>query len=106
MFVELNLRIALSTDEMVKYSRPSIDLSFDKASFAYKEKIVGVMLSGANTDGADGIRKLKERGGYAIAQTPAEAGVRTMPEAAIKAAPMDQILNLDEIIKYLVSLKN
>ena len=106
MFVELNLRIALSTDEMVKYSRPSIDLSFDTASFAYKDKLVGVMLSGANTDGADGIRKLKERGGYAIAQTPSEAGVRTMPEAAIKAAQMDQILNLDEIIKYLVSLKN
>ena len=106
MFVELNLRFALSTDEMVKFSRPSIDLSFDTASFAYKEKIVGVILSGANTDGADGIRKLKERGGYAIAQTPAEAGVRTMPDAAIKATKIDQVLNVDDIIKFLLSLKN
>lgn len=104
MYVELGNKIALSTEEMVKYSRPSIDLTFDTASFVYREKILGIMLSGANTDGAEGIRKLKERGGYAIAQDPAEASVRTMPEAAIKIAPMDEILKLEDIIKFLNKL--
>ncbi len=105
MYVELGNTIALSTEEMVKYSRPSIDLTFDTASYVYKDKMVGVIVSGANTDGADGIRKSKERGAYTIAQNPEEATIKTMPDAAIKAAQMDQILTIDEICKFLVSIK-
>ena len=105
MYVELGNTISLSTDEMVKYSRPSIDLTFDTASYVYKDKMVGVIVSGANTDGADGIRKSKERGAYTIAQNPDEATIKTMPDAAIKAAEMDQILTIDEICKFLVSIK-
>lgn len=105
MFVELGNTISLSTDEMVKYSRPSIDLTFDTASYVYKDKMVGVIVSGANTDGADGIRKSKERGAHCIAQNPEEATIKTMPDAAIKAATMDQILTIDDICKFLVSLK-
>lgn len=105
MYVELGNTISLSTDEMVKYSRPSIDLTFDTASYVYKDKMVGVIVSGANTDGADGIRKSKERGAFCIAQNPDEATIKTMPDAAIKAATMDQIMNIDDICKFLVSLK-
>jgi two-component system chemotaxis response regulator CheB len=105
MYVELGNTIALSTEAMVKYSRPSIDLTFDTASYVYKNKMVGVIVSGANTDGADGIRKSKERGAYTIAQSPEEATIKTMPDAAIKATQMDQILTIDEICKFLVSIK-
>lgn len=104
MFVEVGFTIALSTDEMVKYSRPSIDLTFDTASYVYRDKMVGVIVSGANTDGADGIRKSKERGAFTIAQNPEEATIKTMPDAAIKAATMDKIMNIDDICNFLKDL--
>ena len=106
MYVELGNTIALSTEDMVKFSRPSIDLTFDTASYIYKDKMVGVIVSGANTDGAEGIKRSKERGAFTIAQNPEEATIKTMPDAAIKAAPMDKILSIDEICKFLISIAN
>ena len=63
MYIELNKKIALSTEEPVNHSRPSIDLTFETAATAYRNKLVGIILSGANRDGADGLKKVKQNGG-------------------------------------------
>jgi two-component system chemotaxis response regulator CheB len=104
MFVELGSRIALSTEEPVNHSRPSIDLSFITASQAYREKLVGIVLSGANTDGALGLQKIKENYGLTIVQDPAECQVRTMTESAIKQTKVDHIFTTEQIINFLIKL--
>ncbi len=101
LYVELGNTFALSTEEMVKYSRPSIDLTFETASYVYKDKLIGIILSGANSDGADGIKKVKDRGGFTIVQNPSEASIKTMPEAALKTTEIDLVLNTKEIINFL-----
>lgn len=104
MFIELGNRIALSTEEPVHHSRPSIDLSFITAAQAYREKLVGIILSGANSDGAYGIKKVKELNGLTIVQDPAECQVRTMTEASMKLTKVDHVLSTDQIIKFLNKL--
>lgn len=69
MGVELGYRFCLSTEEMVNNSRPSIDITFESCSYVYKNKILGIMLTGANKDGAWGMKKLKDRGGMTVVQT-------------------------------------
>jgi two-component system chemotaxis response regulator CheB len=95
---------ALSMDEAVLYSRPSIDVLFESASAVYKERVVGVVLTGANEDGAAGLAKIKRRGGYTIVQNPVEAERPEMPRAALAAVEPDQILALDAIGPALVKL--
>ncbi len=104
MLVELGNSIALSTDEMVKYSRPSIDITFDTTSYVYREKLIAIMFSGANSDGAEGLACVKRRGGLTIVQDPEEATIKTMPEAAIRSASPDKILKTEEIIKLILTL--
>jgi two-component system, chemotaxis family, protein-glutamate methylesterase/glutaminase len=104
MLIEVGNSIALSTDRMVKFSRPSIDLTFDSASNVYRNKLIGVIVSGANSDGADGIRKAKDRGALTIAQLPSEATIQTMPNAAINATTIDHVLKIDDIVKLLIEL--
>jgi two-component system, chemotaxis family, protein-glutamate methylesterase/glutaminase len=77
---------ALSVDERVRHARPSIDVLFESAADAYGPDLIGIVLTGANDDGATGLVRIKERGGLAIAQDPATAEARTMPDAAIAAA--------------------
>ena len=74
---------ALSTDEPVRYSRPSIDVSFESAADTYAERTVGVVLTGANADGSRGLKRIADRGGLALVQSPATAESPTMPLAAI-----------------------
>jgi two-component system, chemotaxis family, protein-glutamate methylesterase/glutaminase len=74
---------SLSTDDPVSYSRPSIDVLFESAADAYAEQVIGVILTGANQDGAKGLAKIKARGGVAIVQEPSTAESPTMPEAAL-----------------------
>jgi two-component system chemotaxis response regulator CheB len=95
---------ALSVDERVQFARPSIDVLFETAADAYRERVIGVILTGANEDGALGLRRIKERGGVAIIQDPAEAARRAMPEAAIAATAADAILPLTEIGSFLYGL--
>ncbi|HZF69190.1 MAG TPA: chemotaxis protein CheB [Gemmatirosa sp.] len=76
---------SLTTDPVVRYSRPSIDVTLTSAAEAVGPRALGVVLTGANDDGARGLRRLVERGGEAIVQEPTTAEVRTMPEAAIQA---------------------
>jgi two-component system, chemotaxis family, protein-glutamate methylesterase/glutaminase len=104
MSVELGYKIALSTEEMINNSRPAIDVTFDSASYVYKNKTLGIMLTGANKDGAWGMKRLKDRGGFAIVQEPSECTIDTMPTAAIKATQVDMILRTSDIIKVLNSL--
>lgn len=95
---------SLSVDDAVLYSRPSIDVLFESASDVYRERLVAVVLTGANEDGAHGIATVKGRGGYAIVQNPIEAERPEMPRAAMRAATPDKVLSLDAIPAALVDL--
>jgi len=95
---------ALSVDERVQHARPSIDVLFESAADAYGERVIGVILTGANQDGAAGLARIKARGGVAIVQDPEGAARRTMPEAAIAATVADAVLPLAEIGKFIYGL--
>ena len=93
---------SLSVDEMVHYSRPSIDVLFESAADAYGSSLIGVVLTGANDDGAAGAKRIKSRGGLVVAQDPKTAEAPMMPQAAIDTGAVDQILPLDQIGPFLV----
>ena len=95
---------ALSTDEPVSYARPSIDVLFESAADIYGEQVIAIILTGANQDGRQGIKKVKARGGLAIVQEPATAESSIMPEAAISAVAVDWILSLSDIAAQIVKL--
>lgn len=95
---------SLSTEEPVMYSRPSIDLALDSAADAYGPRAVGVVLTGANRDGARGLRRLVDAGGYGIVQDPASAEVAVMPAAALRAVPEAQCIPLAGIAAHIRSL--
>jgi len=104
LLVEYNRSIALSTEERVNFSRPSIDVLFETAADAYLNELVGVVLTGANSDGAAGIAKIKQFGGLAVVQSPETAEAEAMPKAAIDAADVDYILPINEIGCFLNTL--
>ena len=105
LYIEMGNRIALSTEEAIHHSRPSIDLSFITAAQAYREKLIGIILSGANSDGAMGLKKVKEYNGLTIVQDPAECQVPTMTEASMKLTQVDHVFKTDQIIQFLLNLK-
>jgi two-component system chemotaxis response regulator CheB len=96
--------LSLSVDEAVSYSRPSVDVMFESAADAYGAAVVGVVLTGANADGAKGAARIKKRGGFVIAQDPATAESPAMPQAAIDETRVDRILPLERIGPFLVEL--
>lgn len=104
LMVEYERTISLSTEGRVNYSRPSIDVLFDTAADAYGNKLIGVILTGANSDGALGLKKIKKFGGLTIVQSPETAEADAMPKAAIEAVEVDHILPLDEIGDFLNTL--
>lgn len=95
--------LALSTEEPVNYSRPSIDVLFESAADAYGEGLLGIVLTGANHDGAAGLKAVTGAGGVAIVEDPATAHSRAMPLAAIEACPDAAVMALDAIASYLFS---
>ncbi|MBE9201962.1 MULTISPECIES: chemotaxis protein CheB [unclassified Nodularia (in: cyanobacteria)] len=95
---------ALSTDEPVSYARPSIDVLFESAADIYAEQAIGVILTGANHDGTQGLKKIKARGGMAIVQEPTTAESAIMPVAAISAVKVDGILSLSQIAQLLLKV--
>jgi len=105
MYVELANRIALSTEDTVNHSRPSVDLSFMTAANAYREKLIGIILSGANKDGAYGLKKVHDNGGVAIVQDPNECEVKTMTQSALQLTKVDFVYTTDQIISFLQKLK-
>ena len=98
--------LALSTIPAVRFARPSIDVLFESAADAFQTRAIGVILTGANTDGARGLAAIKSRGGCTIVEEPASAACRELPEAAIAQAAPDWILPLDEIGPRLITLSN
>ncbi|HKY05712.1 MAG TPA: chemotaxis protein CheB, partial [Blastocatellia bacterium] len=95
---------ALSTEGPVQFARPSIDVLFESAADTYRNRVVAVLLSGSNSDGAQGMARVKENGGLAVVQDPATAESRVMPDAAIAATEVDWILPLSEIPLFLTKL--
>ncbi|HEV7992453.1 MAG TPA: chemotaxis protein CheB [Gemmatimonadaceae bacterium] len=95
---------SLSTDAPVRYSRPSIDVTFSSAADSYGHRTVGIVLTGANADGADGLRRISDRGGLALIQDPETAESKPMPEAARRAVPRARVMSLSGIVDYLSSL--
>ena len=96
--------LSLTTDPLVRFSRPSIDVTFMSAGDAYRAGTVGVVLTGANDDGARGLRHIVDRGGKGIVQDPTTAESVAMPAAALKMVPEAEVLPLSDIPPRLVSL--
>lgn len=104
LLVEERGVLALSTDPAVRSARPSIDVLFQTAAKAYGSALLAVLLTGASSDGADGLAAVKARGGRAIVEDPATAECRTMPAAALAATAVDYVLPLSRIGGHLVTL--
>jgi two-component system, chemotaxis family, protein-glutamate methylesterase/glutaminase len=104
LLVEERGLLALSTDPPVRSARPSIDVLFQTAADAYRDALLGVLLTGASTDGADGLVAVKAHGGRAIVEDPNTAECGTMPAAGIAAVAVDYVLPLARIGHHLVTL--
>jgi two-component system chemotaxis response regulator CheB len=104
LLIESPSQFALATTELVQYSRPSIDVLFESAADVFNDRLVAMLLSGANRDGALGMKRVKDRGGLTIIQDPAVCSMPTMPEAALQATRIDHILNLEYLIDFIQSL--
>lgn len=97
LLVEEDFTLSLNVEEKVNFARPSIDVLFETAAEAYKNQLIGIILTGANHDGAKGIARIKQKGGYTIAQNPKTAEVPTMPQSAIDTGFVDKVIELDAI---------
>lgn len=104
LLVEKDSSLSLSAEAPINYSRPSIDLLFETAAEAFHEKTIGIILTGANSDGAQGLKLIKEYGGFTMVQLPESAEAPTMPEAAIKLVDVDFIAEIDGIAQRLIEL--
>ena len=104
LLIEMDKALSLSSDEPVLFSRPSIDVLFESAADAFGAGLAAIVLSGANQDGAKGLRAAVEAGGTAIIQDPDEAFASAMPMAAMAECPSAAILSLTEIAVYLQGL--
>lgn len=97
-------RFALSTDDLVEFARPSVDVLFESAADAYGGNVVGLILTGGGRDGAAGLKRIHDQGGWTIVQDPRTAARRSMPEAAIALGAAREIRPLEEIGERLVQL--
>ena len=97
--------LALSTDELVQFARPSIDVLFESAADVYGEHVVGVLLTGVNADGAAGLARISAAGGFTVAQDPATAEQPEMPAAAIARGAARRVLDLERIGPFLADLR-
>jgi two-component system chemotaxis response regulator CheB len=104
MLVELNRNIALSTDEPVLFSRPSIDVLFESAADSYGPGLTGIILTGANEDGARGAAAIHRAGGTVLVEDPATAYAPAMPTAARAYCPAAKSMSLDAIADHLLNL--
>lgn len=104
LLVELDKTFSLTIEERVNYARPSIDVLFESAAEAYKNKLIGVILTGSNNDGTNGLKRIDEYGGLTIAQDPKTAESPFMPASAITVVKPKYILPLEEIIELLIKI--
>ena len=106
LLVEAGGDLALSRDEPVAFSRPSIDVMFESAAEAYGARLLGIVLSGANADGAAGLEAIRKAGGRAWVQDPGDALSPTMPAAAIGRAGADLVLAMDDMAQRFAHLRS
>ena len=104
LLVESDLTLSLTTDEKLNFSRPSIDVLFESAAWVYTKDLIGVVLTGANSDGAVGLKMIKDFGGMTIVQDPCSAVSPAMPRAALKIAGPAFNLQLEDIAGKLIEL--
>lgn len=104
LLVEMDATLSLSTDAPVCFSRPSIDVLFESAAHAFGPGLIGVVLTGANHDGSQGMKQVKAKGGVAIVQDPVDAETPRMPQAVLETVAVDHVLPLDRIAGLLQQL--
>jgi two-component system, chemotaxis family, protein-glutamate methylesterase/glutaminase len=104
LLIEADHSFSLSDDERVNYSCPSIDVLFESAADAFQMSLIGIVLTGANADGAAGLKAIRARGGLAIVQNPQTAESAAMPRAAIRAVTADHIVELEALAPLLLRL--
>lgn len=101
VLVDVGPQLVLSADPPVNYSRPSIDVLFESAADLYAARLLGIILSGANADGAAGLAAIEHAGGVAVVQTPQKSYASAMPEAALRHTPAAYVLPLPQIAALL-----
>jgi two-component system chemotaxis response regulator CheB len=104
LLVEADGSLSLSSDELVNHSRPSIDVLLESAADAFGPELVGIVLTGANDDGAVGLSAVLEAGGVALVEDPTGAYAPTMPAASLRACPSAKTMTLETIASYLQDL--
>lgn len=104
LLVEAGGFLSLSADAPVSYARPSVDVLFDSAADAFGPQVIGIVLTGANFDGSRGLARIKQKGGIAIVQDPADAEATQMPEAALAATKVDHVVTLAAMAPLLLRL--
>lgn len=104
LLIERNSTFSLNIDEPVNYSIPSIDVLFDSAAICYQEKLIGLILTGANHDGSQGLKHINLYHGLSLVQHPGTADYETMPLAAIEKSQVDHIIPLNDIANFLTTL--
>ena len=95
---------SLDASEKINHSRPSIDIAFESAAEVFGSSLIGILLSGANADGAEGLKRIAEAGGYTIVQDPLTADVGFMPQQALNLMTPDAIVQGDEIGTFLQNI--
>lgn len=104
LLIEDDFTFSLSTDERINFSRPSIDVLFESAAWAYSAGLIGIILTGANSDGAIGLRTIQNLGGFTMVQNPCNSLSPAMPRAALKICPAALRLKLEDIPGRLIQL--
>lgn len=101
LLFEKNETLSLDTSEKINYSRPSIDVSFESAAEIYGNHLIGILLSGSNSDGTIGLRAIQTAGGISVVQNPLSADMPFMPNNAILHTTPDFVLSTDEILQFI-----
>lgn len=98
--------LSLDISEKVNYSRPTIDVSFESVAAAFGNSVIGILLSGANADGTEGLKIIKQAGGKVIVQDPESAGMPFMPQSAIDNLQADAILNIPDLLRFISNINS
>lgn len=101
VLIEEDQTFSLSVDEKVNYARPAIDVLFESAAYVYRASLIGIVLTGANNDGSNGLEIISNYGGLTVVQDPDTAYVDTMPRAAMEMVKVDHVLSLEKIPDFL-----
>ncbi len=104
LMVEPQKQLSVVKSALVQYSRPSIDVLLFSAAEVYKKNLIGILLTGANRDGAMGMKIINDNGGLTIVQNPDEAAVSVMPKSALELSAIDHVYSLHEIADFLSEL--